>query len=283
MSHLTVILWICSAVSAVVLCWLIFAAFMAGIILGGEHLRITKGIARALAMTLIWLAVGLGLHWGMLNSPAFRASVPFFMLKADVASPRYGREALSELQRRALSESIGPAECATVTDSLLTHSWWHTAVAFDSSEPGNLWLVTMFKSYRLSNEQMTRWMEVAPPPILSLAPQPRGEGAAETDPPSAYVLRAAFGRSWVRNNGVPYDIEAVRVDEILVNGQAVALTPVITGVPDPALGHFADSVLFEFRDLPAVPAEVRVRFHVDVADGAYVNLGPLTWVGRIEL
>lgn len=284
MAAITLILWICSAVSSVVLCWLIFSGFMRAIVVPGHPLRITRGIWRAGAMTLAWLMAGLGLHFGMTASSVFRATLPSVILRWDAGNSRYGREALTELHRRAVGEWLGPEQCSRVTDIVLNSSWWRDGAPFDANEPASLWLLTMYKSYRLSSGQLTAWIQVVPPPLFTLTPMPRGPEPTPPDASSRYMLTASFGRDWVRENGIPYEIDGIQVEEILVDGLPAALNPLVGGIPDPTLKHFANLITVQFPNIEVKktgPVDVIVRYRLDIHPGEYVGLGPFTWKTRL--
>lgn len=200
------------------------------------------------------------------------------------------------------------------------------------------WMDLAQRSTLITPDQMQRWLAIAPPPVFRLRPvlggalfdagrpeignRPREgataseilEGAAPvaaTSPPPplpsaampeppAAVVDVVYGRIWGREQSVPYEIAAIRIAEVRLDGQPAEFTFEELEDSRAALGRFADRVHLRLRIRPEDPSAhasssvesappsgdgrgaspvawetLEIRWEADVEPGGYRNLSPL--------
>lgn len=236
--------------------------------------RVTKAMRRSALMFAVFAALGVVLHLATLRSSAFRNTIPFALLAIDVESPVYGELAIEESLRRARADALTSDEIRHITDSLLDDDpWWlNPQVAIDPARPADEWLITMLASQELTPDQLARWLVLAPPPIFS-AP-------ALVEPGAEIPVSVVYGRKWEYARNMPYQIDQIMIDRVLVNGDEVSFG--MEHEPDsmPDLGMFADKVRFTLTGLKAPEVanadwRIDVYYRLNIEPGHYANIGPL--------
>ena len=255
----------------------------------------TAGVRRSLLMAVLWLGAAAALHGGMMRSGSFAAQMPALLLRWDLRHALYGPRAIAALADRGRQRALDRDACRSVTDALLAAEWWRDETwgkPFDAARPAQAWLTLMVEQALLADEQFARWIELVPPPIfgaaaLGVASDPGGTGGgAETPQVPPLVVTAWFGREWQRVAEVPYEVVALRVHTIRVNGAAQEFQ--VEEAPDSqaALRRFATKVDYRFTGLraPAAPGgdgvarcEIEVDYALDIEPGGYADIGSLTW------
>jgi hypothetical protein len=268
----------------------------------------TKTVRRTFIMAVVWLLSATLLHHGMTRAEPFRDQLPATVLQWDVQREFYGRLALSALTKRSIKLSIDRRICERITDTLLDAQWWRAetiGVPFDPKRPAEDWLTVQMEQGRLTEEQLARWIQIVTPPLFSAGveretfltehglparakssdangePKASADGGLEAHAPDdeAIVIRAVFGRQWMREARVPYRVDRLEVREIRINGEAREFAVEEADGSQSGLGQFATRVEFIYRVAPPDEprAEVEIDYVLDLEPSGYVGIGPMTW------
>lgn len=259
--------------------WLLAAVAwqVIGRVRGNASGWITSNIKRAATMTVACAACASGVHLGMSKVESVARQMPAGLLRLDVSRSWYGRIALGVLANRAEQHTLSFESAAEITDALLGSDWWIEDTRrqiFDPARQPERWLTIQMSQGRLSEEQLTRWLNLVPPPMF-LA------NADTRQSPSLIKLSAVFGREWQRIDKVPYRVNRLEFTEIRINGEPQEFTVQEAEGSQANLGWHA-RVAYDVLGLHA-PAqggprcEIEIVYRVDLEPSSYTNIGPLSW------
>jgi len=234
-------------------------------------------------MAIVWFGFTFLLNLGMRQSTAFVDSLPPALLRLDLTSTRYANPALTSLTNRATNELITPDQCATVTDQLLTAKWRITQTDAASEKPEvspdltrlvHDWLTLVCTTNRISADQLERWIDQSAPPLFTLDHQ------TDTPGPPTTIIKAAFGRVWQVQTDTPYKVDALRVDQLLINGEEVPFQ--ITETDNATDNRGYDTTLAEYMIQPDPPlhsdsAEIEIHYRLRIYPTALDWIGPFIW------
>jgi hypothetical protein len=236
-------------------------------------------LRRCALFGIVTLALGVGLHIGMVRSFDFVNQLPTALLASDVGHERYGGVAIAVLSERSINTTLSHDRASAITDALLGAAWWRDAanvLPFPMQDPVQNWFAIQLEKARLSDEQLGRWLAIVAPPGVF-----RIESSSE-----AWHLVGEWGRQWQRSAGTPYRIDSITIMSITVNGDAVAFETLEDADSESRFGWEAPMVRFYY----VLPTDARrlgerndivVTYRLAIEPGAYGEVGPLEWRGSI--
>lgn len=223
------------------------------------------------------------------------------LLRVDAGYGRYGEEALESLLRGADNDLLTTDDYRGITDRLLACTAWWAANAQDDpsvipepvfvlsdapeagdDHPAVSWLKTAYRNRTMSDEQLARWLELQPPPVIGLETQIGPDGAA--------LLYVEYGRRWQVIRGVVYPVDTVTVRRITIDGQYMPFTLVEAADSVSQRGYESAVVRFSIEGITwnkAISAgrtrRLTVEYDVAIFGRAPGSFGPFTAVYEFEL
>lgn len=235
----------------------------------------TKGIRRAFLMTAVWFITAGTLHFCMSNVEGFVRGLPTQVLTMDVSHRRYGATALRTLTERIPSDRLTLEEIRAINDRVFANEhWWMPETAQGSQSAlvaAEQWFRRLRTNDRLMQSDFRRWLELDPPPVLGQAIVVPGDGM------DRWRIPIEFGRTLAVTYELPYEINAIDVVGVKVNGAPATYTMTLSPESeDPELRYFAHRIMYELviEQVPDVEF-VTVEFVLDIAPTGPEQLGPI--------